>query len=300
MSRNDAAETLGGGGPAAIDAGRAGFFGRRNLPPKGEPRGEPNEANKSPSEVAAGPPPPTQAAAFTLVELLVTVAIIAVLAGMLLPALSRARRAAGGVRCISNLRQYSVAGQLYWDEHGGNAFPERSAYTNGGWTYWFGWLQDGVEGTREFDPQRGALWRYIGVRGVAVCPALDRASPNYKSKAKGAASGYAYNQLLGPRNGPVLNAGRLASPDSLAVFADGAQANDFQAPASPERPMLEEFYYFGTNLLESTIHFRHEERAETAFADGHIGSERPEPGSEDRRVAGQLLGRITAARVVPR
>ena len=109
-------------------------------------------------------PPRLYTRAFTLVELLVVIAIVAVLAGMLLPALSRARRAAGGVRCISNLRQYSVAGQLYWDEHGGNAFPERSAYTNGGWTYWFGWLQDGGEGTREFDPRRGALWRYIGDR----------------------------------------------------------------------------------------------------------------------------------------
>jgi len=133
-----------------------------------------------------------------------------------------------------------------------------------------------------------------------LCPALDRASPSYKSKARGAASGYAYNQLLGPRNGAVENVDRLAAPSGTAVFADGAQANDFQPPATPEHPMLEEFYYFGTNRLEATVHFRHEDRAQVAFADGHVAGERVDPGSEDRRVVGQLLGRIAPGRVMPR
>ncbi len=237
---------------------------------------------------------------FTLVELLVVLAIVSVLAGMLLPALARTRRAAGGIRCVSNLRQYAVAAQLYWDDHGGRAFAERGGRTNGGWTYWFGWLQDGIEGAREFDPRPGALWSYVGSRGVALCPALDRASPSYKSKARGASSGYGYNQILGPRNGPGEDMGSLAVPTAVAVFADGAQSNDFQPPASPEHPMLEEFHYFGTNRLEATVHFRHEDRAQVAFADGHVAGERPEPGSEDRRVTGQLLGRIVAERVTPR
>ena len=158
----------------------------------------------------------------------------------------------------------------------------------------------GNEGAREFDAGAGALWGYMGSRGVALCPALDRASPSYKSKARGAASGYAYNQLLGPRNGAVENVDRLAAPSGTAVFADGAQANDFQPPATPEHPMLEEFYYFGTNRLEATVHFRHEDRAQVAFADGHVAGERVDPGSEDRRVVGQLLGRIAPGRVMPR
>ena len=237
--------------------------------------------------------------AFTLVELLVVIAVIGILAGLLLPGLARARSAADGARCVSNLHQSALAVQLYWDEHTGVAFSERTIRTNGGWRYWFGWLQDGAEGQRSFDATQGALWPYFHGRGVEVCPSLNRASPLFKAKARGAAYGYAYNLLLGPRGLPGRALTSVARPAGLAVFADGGQVNDFQEPASAEHPMLEEFYYFDTNTVSSTVHFRHRGRAQVAFADGHLGTERAENGSEDSRVAGQLCGRLRAELVLP-
>ena len=58
-------------------------------------------------------------AAFTLVELLVVIGIIAVLISMLLPALRRARDEAQRVYCRSNLRQLTMACLMYANEHKG-------------------------------------------------------------------------------------------------------------------------------------------------------------------------------------
>jgi len=70
-------------------------------------------------------------AAFTLLELLVVVAIIGVLAGLLVPVLSKARAAAKTTHCLGNLRQLSLAIQMYVDDNGGRlpALQNRASLT---------------------------------------------------------------------------------------------------------------------------------------------------------------------------
>jgi prepilin-type N-terminal cleavage/methylation domain-containing protein len=61
----------------------------------------------------------TEAHGFTLIELLTVIAIIAVLAAILLPALSKARSRSQGIFCLNNTRQLTLAWQLYADDHEG-------------------------------------------------------------------------------------------------------------------------------------------------------------------------------------
>lgn len=70
-------------------------------------------------------------AAFTLVELLVVIGIIALLIAMLLPGLSRARDQANAIKCLANLRQIGAAVVEYSAEHNGLIVPSYNLPASG-------------------------------------------------------------------------------------------------------------------------------------------------------------------------
>jgi prepilin-type processing-associated H-X9-DG protein len=227
------------------------------------------------------------------VELLVVVAIVAVMAAMLLPALSRGKAAAQRVQCGNNLRQIGLVTHLYWDDNSGNCFRYGGVATNGGQLYWFGWFGPGAEGQRQFDASQSVLFPYLRGRGVELCPTLNYYVSQFKLKATGATWGYGYNLFLSSaaKEAPV-NQARIRDPSGIALFADAAQVNTWQDPASPENPMLEEWYYVDDGVSQPNGHFRHSRRANVAFCDGHAAVEACVEGSIDQRLPSQWVGRL--------
>ena len=234
-----------------------------------------------------------QPTAFTLVELLVSIAVIAILAAMILPALSQSKQSAWRTQCTSNLRQLGMATELYWDDNKGNCFRYTSGTTNYGQIYWFGWIGPGAEGQRPFNLGFGALHPYLGDSRVRICPSLNCALAQFKLKADNMVFSYGYNYYLSaaPTKPPVATA-IISHPTETVLFADAAQVNDFQAPASPANPMLEEWYYVDTNTSYPNGHFRHSQRANAVFCDGHVSEEEPVPGSIDQRLPSQTVGQL--------
>jgi prepilin-type N-terminal cleavage/methylation domain-containing protein/prepilin-type processing-associated H-X9-DG protein len=215
--------------------------------------------------------------AFTLIEIMVSVAIIALLAAVLIPSLAGAREQGRRGTCLANLHQLGIATDMYlsqnrdyfWRYYVDNKVPK-------GRKWWFGFEINGPASSqrnRPLDKAQGALARHLRSTDDGLqCPSFPYGDGQYFPKFAAHSASYGYNLLLGPSN-PTLPTRRRADflhrTSRVFIFADGIHF-DYN-PGFNEGHFIEFVDEPGAaGAAGGFAHFRHSRRAQVLFMDSHV------------------------------
>jgi prepilin-type N-terminal cleavage/methylation domain-containing protein/prepilin-type processing-associated H-X9-DG protein len=215
-------------------------------------------------------------AGFTLVELIVVIAIVAILASLLLPALARGKDAAKTTSCLSRLKQWNLTLAMYAEDN--EEMMPRESFIPGGVSINL-WVQ--VRNPLAHDVWYNALPLEISERGaVSFAPNLargdfyDRAKlmhcpsahfPRNAEKDSVAFFSYAMNSKLILRPSTTVKLSSIQRPSDTVTFLDNRLPDE--PKVHPAQPTLEAGQ---PSAFASRFVTRHRQRGSLAFADGHV------------------------------
>jgi prepilin-type N-terminal cleavage/methylation domain-containing protein/prepilin-type processing-associated H-X9-DG protein len=217
---------------------------------------------------------------FTLIELLVVIGIIATLASLLLPALSRAKERGRAVKCINNQKQIGVAMMLYLDDH--HAYPPGHVEGYTQWDLCLGMYAGGKNGP--LTPEaRTALFMCPSVKVANAGTQLNyAANPNVFKEIKDGIGQIAENELrrspetivtgdaiqyTAEGNAQAIFWGTLGSKGTAIYWNDGDEQNANKSiPGGADADQVFET----ADPSGANLRYRHASQINALFADGHV------------------------------
>jgi len=230
------------------------------------------------------------ARAFTLIEVLVSVAIIALLVSIMLPSLARARATARTTVCLSQLRQMALAGQSYASSSLAFYPPSLdTVYTPEFQTTQYqrkieyAWDYTRISGPNGADEQilPGLLWQGKTLPQIQQCPMFEGAA-NWAGSTdrEDPFTGYNYNSsyvgaFRRTRKGITVSPARqdqIRRPERCALFGDGEYtegANKFMRSPWGAEQGARDTDVMAPQRSAGTQGYRHLRKTNLSFADGH-------------------------------